>query len=147
MFDVFGEFDSFEEINKTAAGLLEEGDIENLGVLAKENGIDSEDLEAYLSGDFKELTSPLGAALGKLKIEKEEADNILVDDIADYLMANCDDERLAINIRKNGKRTIKAAGLVADEAKKHKISMKSGTCHYCGPMKGFQIIRDYYMED
>lgn len=39
MFDKFGEFDSFNEINELAENLLNEGDIESLKVVAKENGI------------------------------------------------------------------------------------------------------------
>lgn len=39
MFDKFGEFDSFSEINELAENLLNEGDIESLKVVAKENGI------------------------------------------------------------------------------------------------------------
>ena len=39
MFDVFGNFDSVEELNACAKGLLEEQDLEHLKVLAEENGI------------------------------------------------------------------------------------------------------------
>ena len=35
MFKVFGEFDSAKEINMTAEGLLNEGDKDNLYVLAR----------------------------------------------------------------------------------------------------------------
>ena len=31
MFDLFGEMDSYEELNETAAGLLAEGDVKNIG--------------------------------------------------------------------------------------------------------------------
>ena len=37
MFEVFGNMDSVEEINACAAGLLEEGDTERIGDLAREN--------------------------------------------------------------------------------------------------------------
>ena len=50
MFDKFGEFDSSEEINKAAAGLLREGDRESIVILAKENGIDKADAEDYIDG-------------------------------------------------------------------------------------------------
>ena len=43
MFDLFGEFDSAEELNLAAAGQREQGDREALISLAKENGIDQED--------------------------------------------------------------------------------------------------------
>ena len=49
MFKVFGEFESAEEINKSAEGLLEEGDKENLYVLAEENGLDKEDVDDFIA--------------------------------------------------------------------------------------------------
>lgn len=42
MFDKFGEFDSFSEINELAENLLNEGDIESIKVVAKENGIQAD---------------------------------------------------------------------------------------------------------
>ena len=39
MFDRFREMDSYEEINELAKNLLEEGDVSNIFLLAKENGI------------------------------------------------------------------------------------------------------------
>lgn len=147
LFQKFGEFDSVEELNLAAAGLKEEGDIESLGILAKENGLEEDDVEMYLSGDTEQLADVLSAAIGKLNVEKEKENNILVDDIVDYLMANCDDEKMARAVRKKGKRTMEAAKLVADEAKKNRITIPGGgSCSYCGPMKGYQIIRSYYME-
>ena len=37
MFEKFGEFDSYGEINELAENLLNEGDTESLKVMAKEN--------------------------------------------------------------------------------------------------------------
>ncbi|MBR1909200.1 MAG: hypothetical protein IJ821_01295, partial [Lachnospiraceae bacterium] len=65
MFDKFGEFDSYEEINKAAKGLKEEGDTESLKELAKENGIDIEDVQDYFNGITDALTNKSMAALGK----------------------------------------------------------------------------------
>ena len=48
MFKVFGEFDSSKEINMTAEGLLNEGDKDNLYVLAQENGLDKEDVDDFI---------------------------------------------------------------------------------------------------
>ena len=50
MFDNFGEFDSWEELNRTAEGLKNEGDLDNLKVLAAENGIDEMDMVDYVNG-------------------------------------------------------------------------------------------------
>lgn len=44
LFERFGEFDSVEELNMTAEGLKEEGDLESLKVLA-ERGLDAADAE------------------------------------------------------------------------------------------------------
>ena len=43
MFDKFGEFDSYEEINRAAKAQLEEGDLEAIKTIAEENGLDPED--------------------------------------------------------------------------------------------------------
>lgn len=72
MFEVFGEFDSAEEINKAAAAQLEQGDMQAVRDIAKENGLDPDDAEDYITGDMAELCNPLMAALGKLKIERAD---------------------------------------------------------------------------
>ena len=60
MFEVFGNMDSVEEINACAAGLLEEGDTERIGDLARENGIPEFFVENYVSGG-EELTDCMNA--------------------------------------------------------------------------------------
>lgn len=72
LYEKFGEFDSAEELNMSAAGLLKEGDTESLIALAKENGIDEEDAKDYINGCMDVLASPIAAALGKLEVECEE---------------------------------------------------------------------------
>ena len=72
MFEIFGEFDTFLELNQAAEGLKEEGDMASLRKLAQENGIDEFDTEAYIKGEIPDLSNPMTAALGKLKKEKEE---------------------------------------------------------------------------
>lgn len=155
MFDVFGEFDSCEEINMAAQGLYEENDWENLRLLAKENGLEDmmEIYESYTREDILNgevgLCDPIMAAIGKLKVERAAAKGweFLAEDVVGYLMGNCDDERFARQIRKRGKRIEKAAEQIAKEAKKNSMTIPGGgKCNYCGPMKGYQIIRDYYKE-
>ena len=155
MFEVFGEFDSCEEINTVAQTLYEEQDWENLKTLAKENGLEDmlEIFSTYqkedsLSGEVG-LCDPITAAIGKLKVEKENANGwkFLAEDVVGYLMGNCDEESFARNVRKKGKRIEKAAERIAKEAKKNSMTIPGGgRCNYCGPMKGYQIIRDYYKE-
>lgn len=87
MFERFGNFDSAEEINQTAAGLKEEGDLESLKVLAKENGLDEYDAEDYMNGDITELCNPLSAAVGKLKVERDEAKpELIMKDWMEHIM-------------------------------------------------------------
>ena len=71
MFDKFGEFDSFSEINELAENLLNEGDIESLKVVAKENGIQADFVDLYTNGEIPELCDKLTAALGKIDVEAD----------------------------------------------------------------------------
>lgn len=145
LFEIFGEFDSYMEINEAAEGLKMEGDLENLRKLAKENGLEL-DVEDYINGEMDELCDPISAAIGKLAIENKEENNYMYSNVIDYLSSNCDEIELALAIRKKGKRVKEAAVKVMEEAKKHMISMPGGKCGYCGEAKGFQIIKNYYLE-
>lgn len=148
MFDRFGEFDSCEEINTAAEGLKEEGDLENLRILASENGL-QEYAEDYINGVTDKLCDVITAAIGKLEIEKKEASDwaYLAEDVVDYLSGHCDDLGFAAAVRKNGKRIEEAAKRVVKEAQKHDIEIPGGgTGNYCGPMKGYQLIKEYYEE-
>ena len=105
MFDKFGEFNSWEEINKAAEGQKAEGDEEALLILAKENGIDKEDAEDYFDGVIQELCTPLTAAFGKLDVENEDLKpKDIMDDWYKYIMTLvAADEQMAIAVRKKGK--------------------------------------------
>ena len=100
MFERFGEFDSAEELNLTAEGLKTEGDMESLLVLAEENGIDKEDAKDYWDGYTDTLTTPLGAALGKIDMEcKDLKPKQIMTDWVDYIRSQCmehDDMQAAI---------------------------------------------------
>lgn len=47
MYEKFGEFDSWEEINKAARAQLEEGDLDAIKEIAKENGLDPEEWRTF----------------------------------------------------------------------------------------------------
>lgn len=105
MFDVFGEFDSCEEINASAEGLFNEGDIDSLYVLAKENGIPEELVEMYKDGDIQKLCDEMTAAIGKVEVEKQDLGpkEIMVDWI-EYLEAQImEDGSMARQVRKKDK--------------------------------------------
>lgn len=72
MFDKFGEFDSFEEINKTAENEKKEGDTEAIKNLAEENGLDPEDTQDYIDGYYDTLCTATSAAEGKVRAEIKE---------------------------------------------------------------------------
>lgn len=106
MFDKFGEFNSYEEINKAAEGLKEEGDTESLKELAKENGIDIEDVQDYIDGITDALTNRSMAALGKLEIEIADLNpKDIMEDWADYIrtLICSGDEDFQAAFRKKGK--------------------------------------------
>ena len=105
MFDKYGEFDSAEEINKAAAGQLEQGDVEAIKEIAEENGLDPEDAEDYIDGIVEELCNPLMAAFGKIKIESEELKpKEIICDWIDYIRRRCtESEDMAKAVRKKGK--------------------------------------------
>ena len=105
MFDLFGDMDSAEEINKTAAGLKDEGDIENLKKLAEENGLPQEMAELYAAGETDWLADPMTAAIGKIEVEEKELKlKEIMNDWAEYLKSQCmENEKLAAAVRKKGK--------------------------------------------
>lgn len=105
MFDIFGEFNSAEEINKAAAGQLEQGDLEAVKEIARENGLDPEDAEDYINGCVQELCNPLMAAFGKIKVEADELKpKELILDWISYIRKRCtESDDMAIAVRKKGK--------------------------------------------
>lgn len=105
MFDKFGEFDSVEELNRAAAAQKAEGDEDALKILAEENGIDKEDAEDYIDDCTEEFATPLMAALGKLKVEKEDAQigGVLEDWYSVIVEACTNDEKMQVAVRRKGK--------------------------------------------
>lgn len=105
MFDKFGEFDSAAEINETAVNLRREGDIESLKVLAQENGIDPDILQAFIDGDILYICDDMTAALGKLDVEVQnmECAEIILDWV-EYIKNECFEKpEVARAVRKKGK--------------------------------------------
>lgn len=105
LFERFGEFDSAEELNATAEGLKEEGDMESLKVLAVENGLEEADAEDYMDDIVPTLANRLLAALGKLKVEEKDLRpcEIMEDWIA-YIRVCCsENEKIAEAVRRKDK--------------------------------------------
>lgn len=105
LYEKFGEFDSAEEINKSAEGLKAEGDTESLLALAKENGIDEDDVYDYLDDVVDELCNPLMAAMGKLQVEADDLKPYeIMDDWIEYIKFRCQErDEIARAVRKKGK--------------------------------------------
>lgn len=105
MFDKFGEMDSCAEINELAENLFNEGDIESLKLMAKENGIPEEMTDLYLNGEMPELCDTLTAALGKIEVESADLKpKEIMEDWVEYLKGQCmEDEQFAAQVRRKGK--------------------------------------------
>lgn len=118
LFEKFGEFDSYEEINLAAANLLNEGDTESIYVLAAENGIDHLDAKDFIDGLEKELCSAMMAAIGKIEVEKEHLGLKEAEcDYADLIIHEIHiDPEFALAVRKKGKSLAGALGKVLAKA-------------------------------
>ncbi len=105
MFDEFGEMDSYKEINELAENLFNEGDMDSLREMARENGIPNDFVEMYLQGDIPELCDAMTAAIGKLELEAEELKpQEIMEDWLEYIKVQCmENELLASQVRKKGK--------------------------------------------
>lgn len=159
MFDKFGEMGSADEINELAENLLNEGDIDSLEAMAKENGIPMEYVLAYKEGEIPFICDDMTAALGKIDVEVAELKpKEIMEDWVEYLKAQCmENELLAFNVRKKGK---SLKGCIAallmwsfknqqtvdkDIIKAAGVSAGKVTLGIPGMARAKQIITDYYM--
>lgn len=145
MFEKFGEFDSWEDINKAAAGFKEEGDADSLLALAKENGISADAVTDYVAGDTDSLCTATDAAIGRLDIEakdssEDEGQMRVIRNMASAMII--EDERFAAAVTKKGKRLEEVLKRMREEARKNQ---KNGVGCVCGTDRDLQKrIRDYY---
>lgn len=118
MFDKFGEFDSYEEINRAAKAQLEEGDLEAIKTIAEENGLDPEDAEDFCTGAIEELTTPSLAAMGKLELEAKDLSLTgALRDWTDFIEQLClEDEEMAFAVRRKGKSLKECMALILKNA-------------------------------
>lgn len=147
MFELFGEFDSYEEINQAAEGQFNQGDFEALKKLAKENGIPDDLTEMYIAGDLPVLCDAATAAAGKMEVElaeirkKKNVDPDMAQAVADYMISRSDREEIARQIRRKGK-TI--SGCLKEMYEVAKKKPRTGNMAVIAPAEGFRIIRGYY---
>ena len=159
MWDKFGEFDSWEELNKAAEGQKVEGDEEALKELARENGIDIEDAEDYYDGTIMELCTPMTAAIGKLKVEEKDLSpkNIMVDWI-NYVRTLCSmDEYICLAVRRKDKSLKGCIGALLKWSFDHQqqidkdiikaagVSAGRVTLGIPGMREAHKLIKEYYL--
>lgn len=159
MYEKFGEFDSFAELNRAAAGQKAEGDEKALMELAIENGIDKEDVEDYLDGVIEELSTPLTAAFGKLKVEDEDLKTKdIMNDWYNYIVTLVSaDDQMAIAVRKRGKSLKECIGVLLkwsfghqqnidkDILKAAGVSANKVTIGIPGMGTAHKLIKEYYL--
>lgn len=159
MFDKFGEFDSWEELNKAAEGQKDQGDSKALMELAKENGIDEEDARDYLEGFSDSLCTQVSATLGKLEVEKRDLQpSEIVSDWIDYIQSYAmENNEMMLAVRKKGKSLIGCIGelLKWSFTNKYKVDSRiikaSGISNshvemgIPGMRTAKKIIREYYL--
>ena len=157
MFDTFGNFDSWKEINKTAEGLKAEGDRESLYTLAAENGLTQYDVDDYMDGAVDSFCTPFTAAIGKLKIEKEDLKLYeIMNDWEAYIEILCSEsEEIAMAVRSKKKSLVGCIAELLKYSWEHakttdsrilKTAGVNGTVKLGIPGMGTakKIIREYY---
>lgn len=145
MYEVYGNFDSCEEINMCALGLRSAGQIEKIEKLAGENGIPEFYVEEFISGRSDELTDWMNAAVSKLEIEAagHKDKYVPVQPVVDYLKSLCIEEQFARRVRR---RTKSVKDCVEHVEKKTGELVAKGIRH-APDMQVFSWARDYFLED
>jgi len=147
MFEKFGEFDSYGEINMAAEGLYNEGDLDGLRALAKENGIEPDITDLYIQGEIPALCDAMMAAAGKLIIERadkavnEYNKKIPADPIVEYLIARTEKSELAEAIRRKEKSLAGCLAHIEKEARK----IVSRERPWLNDAAVYKMARDYYL--
>lgn len=158
MFDIFGEFNTYEEINEAALGQREEGDKKALEKLAAENGIELEVVELFMLGEIDFICDCESAAFGKLDVEAAELkpQEIMQDWIEYIKVCVSKEEKMARAVRSKGK-TLK--GCIAElltwsfknaykvDSEITKAAGVQGECKLGIPGMGTakRLIREYYL--
>ena len=159
MFDKFGEMNSYTEINELAANLLQEGDLDSLKELAKENGIPDDYVEMYLEEAIPSLCDSTSAAIGKIDVEcmKLKPKELMLDWV-EYIKGLCmEDEMVAHQVRKKGKSLKQCIAEILKYAFKNQVPVDKEIIKAAGVNAGKvtfgdpdmctakKLIRDYYL--
>lgn len=150
MFERFGEFDSVEELNAAAEGLLKEGDCESIYVLAAENGIEQEDVEEYVEGYIPQFTSLYMAAIGRIDVQEASYKNedsmtgMALKVISMTLRGMVQKETMAAAVMKKGKRIKDIYEVMREDASKNKSGNMAMVCGTDEDLRN--IIQAYFMQ-
>lgn len=159
MFEKFGEMSSYTEINELAANLLQEGDIDSLKELAKENGIPDDYVGMYLEEMIPSLCDATSAAIGKIDMECAElTPRELMLDWVEYIKGLCmENEMIAHQVRKKGKTLEGCIAVLLTYSFKNQITVDNAivkaaginankvTFGVPGMANAKKLIRDYYL--
>ena len=159
MFEKFGEMSSYTEINELAANLLQEGDLDSLKELAKENGIPDDYVEMYLEEAIPTLCDSTSAAIGKIETEcKELKLKELMLDWVEYVKGLCmENDMIAHQVRKKGKNLKGCIALLLKYSFKNQVPVDKDVIKAAGTnaskvtfgvpgmAKAKELIRDYYL--
>lgn len=147
MFEKFGEFDTYEEINQAAEGLYNEGDRESIKILAEENGIPEEIAQMYIDGELAILCDAQMAAAGKLEVEERQKEveaydcKIPATPVAEYLTGQCEKEEFARAVRRKDKSLLGCLKYIEQEARK-KVTREHPWLHDAAV---YRMAKDYYL--
>lgn len=160
MFEKFGEFDSYTEINELAMNLFNEGDTASIRIMAKENGLPAEFADMYITGGIPEICDAFTAAEGKLNIEAAELKpKDIMEDWLEYIKATCaESDKMAAAVRKKGKSLKGCIGALLKWSFSHQQTIEKNivkaagikhsgkvTLGIPGMGQAKKIIREYYL--
>ena len=161
IFTKYGEFNSADEINEAAKNQLAQGDIEAVREIAKENGIDPDDAEDFITGGWDRICSTTSAALGKIIVESEamQITGIMKDWVRYIQMSISDSQEFALAVRSKGKSLAGAIGEIMKESERlmedvDDAILEAADVHFKGKVKfGIpeeakvrEIVKAYYLE-
>lgn len=160
IFTKYGNFNSADEINEAAKNQLAQGDTEAIREIARENGLDPEDAEEFITGGWDRVCSETSAALGKITIEEDSMtiSGIMHDWIRYIQLCISESKEFAIAVRRSDKSLAGALGAIlkASEELMEEVDdaiLEAADVHFKGKVKfGIpeeaqvrEIVRAYYL--
>lgn len=160
IFTKYGNFNSADEINEAAKNQLAQGDTEAIREIARENGLDPEDAEEFITGGWDRVCSETSAALGKITIEEDSMtiSGIMHDWIRYIQLCISESKEFAIAVRRSDKSLAGALGAIlkASEQLMEEVDdaiLEAADVHFKGQVKfGIpeeaqvrEIVKAYYL--